>query len=50
MKKITLLSIILFVISCSTISEREKRINKVEEISLKVCDRRLREILRHLNH
>ena len=35
MKKITLLSIILLAFSCSTISEREKRINSVEEISLK---------------
>ena len=36
MKKIVLLSIILFAFSCSTISEREKRINSVEKISLKV--------------
>ena len=35
MKKITLLLIILFVTSCSTISKREKK-NSVEEISLKV--------------
>ncbi|MAJ50723.1 MAG: hypothetical protein CMB82_03790 [Flammeovirgaceae bacterium] len=35
MKKITLLSIILFAFSCSTISEREKRINSMEEIALK---------------
>ncbi len=34
-KKITLLSIILFAFSCSTISEREKRINSTEEIALK---------------
>ena len=36
MKKIVLLFIILFAFSCSTISEREKRINSVEKISLKV--------------
>jgi len=35
MKKITLLSIILFAFSCSTISEREKTINSTEEIALK---------------
>ena len=36
MKKITLLSIILFAFSCLTISKREKTINSTEEIALKV--------------
>ncbi len=35
MKKITLLSIVLFAFSCSTISKREKTINSTEEIALK---------------
>ena len=34
MKKILLLSIILYAFSCSTVSEREKRINSVEKIVL----------------
>ena len=35
MKKSLLLSIILYAFSCSTVSEREKRINSVEKIVLK---------------